>query len=424
VEQPNEQLMGLGRAIRDAQDALPPQGAQDFDPRLLEVRARRPRRLPRILIPSLAFAAVAMVAALSLRPHAITFQVANHQGVIGAWIAPDKEDLPLQFSDGSRVVLEKAAQARVERTDAVGARISLERGQVNASIVHREGTRWSVVAGPFTATVLGTQFTLGWDPQLRQMDLILREGEVALSGPVVGEERRVRQGETLRVYTREGRLEVRPASAQEPAQEPEAVVTPHPIPSAFPSAIPSAASLEPRQPASPRGRSAPRLASANEPRPAHEPARWRMLAEANRSHEALTAATDTGFDGICHTADASELRLLGDTARLAGKPQFARRAFESMRTRFEGSDDAAVAAFLLGKLSFDNLKSFSEAADWFSMYLAERPQGPLAREAAGRLIEARRKSGDETGARTAARGYLARYPTGPHATLARRVAGE
>ena len=419
MEQPNERLMGLGRAIRDAQDALPAQGTPEFDPRLLEVRASRPRRLPRILIPGLAFAALAVAAALFLRPHPLTFQVANHQGVIGAWIASDRENLPLEFSDGSHVVLERTGQARVERTDAVGARISLERGQVNASIVHREGTRWSVVAGPFTVTVLGTRFTLGWDPQLRQMDLILREGEVALSGPVVGENRRVRQGETLRVYTREGRLEVRPASTQIPAPQLETVVPPHPFP--------AAPAVEARQPSIPRGRSAPRLASTNEPRPmAHtsDPARWRTLAEDNRSHEALTAATDAGFDGICQTADAPELRLLGDTARLAGRPQFARRAFESMRSRFAGSDDAAIAAFLLGKLSFDNLKSFGEAADWFSMYLAERPQGPLAREAAGRLIEARRKSGDEAGARTAARGYLARYPNGPHATLARRVAGE
>jgi len=37
------------------------------------------------------------------------------------------------------------------------------------------------------------------------------------------------------------------------------------------------------------------------------------------------------------------------------------------------------------------------------------------------LIEARKRAGDESGARRAAESYLVRYPAGPHADLARSL---
>jgi hypothetical protein len=64
-------------------------------------------------------------------------------------------------------------------------------------------------------------------------------------------------------------------------------------------------------------------------------------------------------------------------------------------------------------------RAHGEAARWFEVYLRERPRGDLAREAAGRLIEARLGARDRPAARAAARAYLARYPDGPHAALAR-----
>ena len=421
MKHPDKSLMGLGSAIREAQDTLPVQVVDDIDQRLLQrllhVRPLPSRPFRRALVPSLAFAALAVIAAGMLRPRLLSFRIADHRGTTGAWIAPERSNVPLDFSDGSHIVLEKAAQARVEQIDSSGARISLERGRAEANIVHRRASRWSLLAGPFTVAVLGTHFSIDWDPLSQQLELTLHEGTVTLSGPVVGDARRVQQGETLTVFAREGRMEVRYASAfgSEAAPEPD-------------SQSNAGAALVPAEAPRPAP-SRTRLANHSPPESGAHPAqgaspRWRLLALANRSEEAVSAAAATGFDSICRTADASDLRLLGDTARLAGKPELARRAFESMRARFARSDEAAVASFLLGKLYFDNLKSYRDAADWFSVYLAERPAGPLAREAAGRLIEARRKSGDDSGARDAAHNYLARYPHGPHATLARGVAGE
>ena len=102
---------------------------------------------------------------------------------------------------------------------------------------------------------------------------------------------------------------------------------------------------------------------------------------------------------------------------MSGHRDTEREALVTCRRRFPGSERAAVAAYELGRSS-----SPSEASSWFGhLYLGEQPGGALAREASGRLVEARASAGDDRGAREAAARYLARYPNGPHAQLARQV---
>jgi outer membrane protein assembly factor BamD (BamD/ComL family) len=79
---------------------------------------------------------------------------------------------------------------------------------------------------------------------------------------------------------------------------------------------------------------------------------------------------------------------------------------------------------MLARVASDQRGSSADAARWLDTYLAQQPEGPLAREARGRLIEARERTGDHDGARRAARDYIARYPEGPHAELAQRLLGE
>ena len=88
-----------------------------------------------------------------------------------------------------------------------------------------------------------------------------------------------------------------------------------------------------------------------------------------------------------------------------------------LRARFANSEEAAVAAFQLGRVTGGGAAS----AQWFRTYLNERPGGKLAREASGRLLEALHRSGNSTEARAAAKRYLARYPSGPHADFAARI---
>jgi TolA-binding protein len=117
------------------------------------------------------------------------------------------------------------------------------------------------------------------------------------------------------------------------------------------------------------------------------------------------------------------VKRLGDVARLAKSPARARAAYEALRRRAPGSDAAAVAAFELGRLAFDEARAYDEARRWFAAYVGERPRGALAQEALGRLVEAHQRAGDRAAARDAARTYLARFPDGPHARLAAELSG-
>ena len=106
---------------------------------------------------------------------------------------------------------------------------------------------------------------------------------------------------------------------------------------------------------------------------------------------------------------------------MSGSPAAAKQALIRLRSAFPGDSRRAAAAFALGKIAFDQTRAYGEAAEWFATSIREQPGGSLVREAAGRLIEARRHAGDDAGARRAAEGYLARYPDGPHADLARSL---
>ena len=116
------------------------------------------------------------------------------------------------------------------------------------------------------------------------------------------------------------------------------------------------------------------------------------------------------------------IALLSDVARHAGANRQAEQALVVLRRRFPGTGDAALAAFALGRLEFDEFHAYARAAVWFRTYLNERPSGSMTREALGRLIEACYRARDVEGARSAAARYLRDYPSGPHAELASRVA--
>jgi TolA-binding protein len=75
-------------------------------------------------------------------------------------------------------------------------------------------------------------------------------------------------------------------------------------------------------------------------------------------------------------------------------------------------------------MAFDQRAHYAEAARWFSAYLAEQPRGPLMGDAAGRLLEAHERDGNQAAARRAAKAYLRRFPDGPYAGQARRILGE
>jgi TolA-binding protein len=129
-----------------------------------------------------------------------------------------------------------------------------------------------------------------------------------------------------------------------------------------------------------------------------------------------SAPSASNSAGAPRAASAEAWLEAARAARLAGHRDEERAALLACRRRAPGQAPAAQAAYLLGRAS-----GAAEAAQWFETYLREQPQGLLAREAAGRLIESYRASGNTSAAQTAATRYLGRYPDGPHASLARQA---
>ena len=147
---------------------------------------------------------------------------------------------------------------------------------------------------------------------------------------------------------------------------------------------------------------------------------WRALARRAQYHQALTLALAEGFDRDCDQLRGDDLVLLGDVARLGGDVRRADQAYRAALRRFPDLDRPA---FALGVMAFESRHDYRDAASWLSRYLHDHPTGPLATEAAGRLLEAWDLAGETARAREAARTYLRDHPNGPHKALARRLAG-
>jgi transmembrane sensor len=338
--------------------------------------------------------------------NALSFRTGSSStaGQLGAaLLASAAEPLPVRFSDGTLVSVAPTARARVLKTSSRGADIALEQGSLSLAVVHHEGGRWQVGAGPFTVLVTGTKFDVGWNAAQQTFTLALHEGSVQVSGPTLGAEgRRVSSGESLRVAVREPNTPAASASASASASS-----------SASAEAAPNPADIVSGDDAlAPKSAKPVVLGS------------WKRLALDQHYTEALAAAEADGFDATCRAASAHDLVLLGNSARFAASPARAERAFRFARARFSGTHEASMAAFFLGRIAYDQRGNPGEAARWFQSYLREEPAGALAREAAGRLIEAERARGDSAATLAAAQSYLQKYPSGPHANLARSVLRE
>jgi len=160
----------------------------------------------------------------------ITYSVAgvNHHGASGDWIsASSSETAPIVFTDGSTVELRPSSDARVDNLSAHGARVILERGGAHVVIRHGMDTRWLFDVGPYTVAVTGTTFDVSWTPEADRFELVMTDGTVMVSGPLIGAGTEVSGGEALRAFPRSGRMEkvlLREGRTGEPASEIQATV--------------------------------------------------------------------------------------------------------------------------------------------------------------------------------------------------------
>ncbi|MEZ4223792.1 MAG: FecR domain-containing protein [Polyangiaceae bacterium] len=396
-----ERLEALGRRISNGADEqlarrpVPPLELEVENIRAgLMERQRRRRMLRRtwVALPVVAAAAAAVLLFFGSRsPAEVSFRVHESAGVVGSWVAaPAKESVSLDFSEGSKILVEPGGRARVGQVSSNGARIILERGGLDARVVHRARTDWAVSAGPFSVQVTGTHFKADWDPKVETLRVELLEGNVVVRGACLDGDEFVVVGEPA-VFHCPSPVAAGPAAPPLPATD--------------------VAPMASRSPAASPERRAPFASAA----PATEG--WEALARAGKYRPALAAAEAAGFDALASSASAPTLLLLGDTARYAGNPARAAQAYTRLRTANAGSEAAATAAFHLARLA----PSPAEAERWLETYLRERPGGALAQEALGRLLETQYRRGGKTAAQGSAVRYLASYPNGAHAELARSI---
>lgn len=316
---------------------------------------------------------------------------------IGQWVAASAEgSLDVRSSDGSAIALSPGGRARVTETTARGATVLLENGALDASIHHaRPDTRWSFRAGPFDVAVVGTRFHVAWSASTEVFEIAMIEGSVTVSGPLLAEGRTIYAGERLRVGVREAAFEIVRGETRAPPSA-QASVEP----------APERAVEEPASSSSSSARPSPSASSS---------AAYRELLAAGKYADAMTAIEQVGFASTIERASTPELYAIADAARFSGRADRAREALLLARKR----GARGKSAFLLGKLAADQRSG--DAASWFDTYLREEPNGALAEQALGRLLELTQR--DPARARPLAERYLASYPSGAFAALARSIAG-
>lgn len=394
MDSPETGLSGFGERVQGALEAetQPSDQIRAARTRLLErvTRVRgstRSAMAGRLRLAALGGAAALAAALLVLRWwQPITFATPAGRRAIGDELEGVRhQPLPVDFSEGSRILLREGSRARVLDAAHSGARVLLESGVAEISIVHRVGrtTSWRFEAGPFQVWVKGTQFELGWDPDVQSFSLAMKTGSVELSGSCLPAPRIVGRGQTLRLSCAEAVPQRAPAVAARDARE-TAPARPEPA--------------QPRKPSAPPAGPKPATRETNAPPP--------------------------GFEARCETASKAELVAWANRERLEGSVARARAALLALRRRFPGTSEAGTAAFTLGRIAFDRRGDYADAARWFAAYLAEQPNGPLMGDATGRLLEAHDRQGDRVAARHAAEAYLQRFPDGPYASRARRILAE
>ena len=330
--------------------------------------------------------------------------------VRGFVAAPSEHVSHLSFRDGSRMELAPEGAIRVLEVGDHGATVNLEHGRVQADIVPRPGNDWQMTAGPFTVHVIGTRFAVDWDVSKGQLTVAVDRGRVAVWGSFISR-REVDAGHRLIADVRASSVvESGAPTKTAPVEKSSEAVAITELPMvAEASARPAEISISSR----PSGSLAPNTIKPT----------WHQLSNAGHFREAFAEAESSGFDSICAASSASDLLVLGDVARLAGQPGRARQAFLAVRARFPQDSRRVAAAFSLGKVAFDQLGDSAQAVDWFRICLREQPDGTLAREAHGRLMESLKRLGNLEAARQAATEYLNKYPSGPHAAVARSILG-
>ncbi len=388
------------------------------------MRVPPPRR--RAWIAGFAFAAVVACAAfLFLRVGKLSYTIDG--GDEGGYVRAEAHTTMVRFAEGSTFAFGGGSSGRVNAVTADGASIVLEDGSLEASVVHRDGAKWSTLAGPWEVRVTGTRFDLAWDPRLRLLRVDLLDGKVVVHGPGAEEGISLHAGQTLRAREGEGihvSSLVRTASMAPSVESTTASSASAPGSAEVAEGTATAPSAE-RGPAGlarlgTGNSAAPAAAGAPDAPVTGEPPRvsWTELVAKGKHDQVLAEARGRGVDAVVASGSVADLLALADASRYSGDGSLASRSLRALRDRFAGTKAATDAAFFLGRMTDDG-GSPAGAIRYYDAHIAEG--GAFAAEALGRKMIAVRRSSGDAAARTVALQYVDRFPRGAHVTVARAL---
>jgi len=325
----------------------------------------------------------------------------------------------LRFSDESRIDLKPSTRMTVHGLDARGAQIVLVDGALDVYVKPRAHASWCFVAGPFQVNVKGTEFHLAFAADRGRLTLHMKSGLVEVLAPQ-NRTLAVGKDESLELFAEPGFAETLPLV--QPATVPVEEVVPTEVAPAIGVKAPTA---------SPRGAGSAEAAHHRPVPPASEPSvppvpapvAWSKLLAKGDFTSVIAEAERRGIGSTIAQASAADLSALADAARYTKRHDLARQVLLAVRSRFAGSEPARDASFFLGRLAesaSDGSGPAESALTWYETYLREASRGLYASEALGREM-ALLAHGAPDRARKVARQYLASFPQGPQAELARSL---
>ena len=324
-------------------------------------------------------------------------------------VAPANGTAKVKFTDGSSVELAPAARLRVQRLTANGATVVLERGRAMTNVVHRSGSNWKLLAGPFEISVVGTRFQTDWDPASEALTVDLYQGSLQIDGQRSGESALLQKGQRFRAIGRKANWSISPidensessnamVAASESAQsKPESVDT----------VAPATGSVAP-----------PRAASAPVSLPHPVAPDWASAMAKGEFSRVVTEAEARGVATCLDQCSISDVRILADAARYTRHFELAEQALSTLRRRAPG--EAPAAAYLLGALNESQGRSMA-ALRWYEQCVAEAPTGRVVSEAQAGRLRMLIATGQLEVAKSAARQYLSEYPHGVGESTARKL---
>ncbi len=439
--------VAFGRIYEELTQAEPTDGQLAAQRARLLLRARRDGltdarsmaiRRVWFVVPSLALAvAVFLIAGRTLWSSStdeLTAQWGGESVTPGTQLgASGGKAASLSFSDGSRIQFEPDSVGEMSALEEARTEVRVLRGTVDAEINRATGATWDLVAGPYRVSVVGTKFTVVWDPESKHFEVSVRQGNVRVSGGDLGATGvAISAGQNITRGPPEdptGRSEVDRSSApvaeeaQLPALEAQDQAGHARGDADAPARLPRVAAKKTPATGSKQGLSVAEPPSNVEKEEAvRETAPdWQQLARTGKYREAYGQISTLGFDTALGGASAEQMLLLANTARYAGHPAEASRAYSELRRHHPQSSGARIAAFYLARIAQDTKAQPREAVRWLETYLREAPGGSLAATARARLIDIYLQLGERGAARKVARDYIRLHSDGPHVGLARSL---